>query len=57
MKSVNKKQEIGWIVCKMKGDMEKMFGLVYDCFLIRYILTNKLLSNKFHFISIVYLDE
>ena len=41
----------------MKGDMEKMFGLVYDCFLIRYILTNELLSNKFHFISIVYLDE
>ena len=25
--------------------------------LIRYILTNELLSNKFHFISIVYLDE
>ena len=23
MKSVNKKQGIGWIVCKMKGDMEK----------------------------------
>ena len=41
----------------MKGDMEKMFGLVYECFLIRYILTNELLSNKFHFISIVYLDE
>lgn len=55
---VSEQEARNWfIVCKMKGDMEKMFGLVYDCFLIRYILTNELLSNKFHFISIVYLDE
>lgn len=55
---VSEQEARNWlIVCKMKGDMEKMFGLVYECFLIRYILTNELLSNKFHFISIVYLDE
>ncbi|EAL16830.1 hypothetical protein protein [Bacillus cereus G9241] len=35
MKLVNKKQGIGWIVCKMKGDMEKMFGLESKFFLIR----------------------
>ena len=40
-----------------EGRYGKMFGLVYECFLISYVLTNELLSNKFHFISIVYLDE